>query len=160
MAEELYNDDILGITDRIDRFLQEINKSQSANLSEYHAADLGRLKSYLSNLTVYVDWVVGQPQLDLPETSPLSLEIPALPDMPEADNPMVKDIIRLVVRMRGEILRSQSARRSTGLVKFDEERMRAVIAKCENYLEAYVEAVNPIDLPESSPDVPVTGPGK
>ena len=102
MAEEntVYNDDILGIVTRIDRFLQEVNKSVSANLTNYTDFDTGRLTSYLGAIRNYVAWVDGQPQLDLPETSPDARVAPVAPELAEPDNPMVTDVLRLLLRMQ------------------------------------------------------------
>lgn len=157
---KLYNDDVRGFVLRIDRFLQEMNKSQSANITEFVSFDVDRLKSYLQVCEAYLSWVSAAPQLDLPETHPLELVNPPMPELPTVENPMIDDVLRLMVRLRGEALRSQSSRRASGLVSFDLERFKAILGKIGAYLDDFVATVNPVDLPESSPSQPITGPGK
>ena len=67
---EVYNDDIAGVYRRINRFLEELQKSASSNVSDVNKFDLDRIKSYIESLTKYIDWIIAQPQLDLPETHP------------------------------------------------------------------------------------------
>lgn len=155
-----FNDDIVGIYRRINRFIEELQKSASANVADVNIYDKLRLKSYLSALTTYIDWVVGQPSLDLPETHPKALELEPVPAIQEVENLMVRDFVRLLERGRDEVINSQSARNATGLISFDENRLRAVIEKAEKYLDSYVDKVTPIDLPESSPVSPDSGSGR
>jgi hypothetical protein len=157
---KVFNDDVAGIWSRLIRYMEELIKSQSANLTEFISFDLERLKSYLDDVTKYLDWIVAQPQLDLPETSPREIELETPPEVPKLENPMIVDCVRLIVRARDEIANSQSARRSSGLVTFDEKRLRAVIEKCAQYLDNYVATVSPIDLPESSPRALSSGSGR
>jgi hypothetical protein len=76
------------------------------------------------------------------------------------ENASVADCVRLLGIARDELLNSQSARRSTGLLAFDEQRTRAIVDKLESLLENYISAVQPLDLPESTPGTPMTGLGK
>lgn len=156
---KLYNDDILGFVVRVDRFLAEVNKSLSANITDYGAFDITRLKSYIAAMRTYLSWVSGQPQLDLPDTHPQELVIPVLPELPDTENPMAADVIRLLTRLRSEMIKSQSARMPSGFVEHDLVRSQAIIDKIEKFVIDYIEKVTPMDLPESSPSTPVTGHG-
>ena len=49
-----------------------------------------------------------------------------MPVLPLAENLMINDLKRPFERMRDEVINSQSARNATGLISFDEARIRAV----------------------------------
>lgn len=155
-----YNMNIGGLVDRANRFLQEMQKSQASNLTSFNVFDQGRLTSYLDSLEAYIDWVVAQPMLDLPETSPREVKMNTFPEIQEHENPMITDVVRLIERFRDELMHSQSSRQSTGLVSFDEVRARKIIEALRTYLADYVSKVNPVDLPETTPSEETTGSGK
>lgn len=148
-----------GLVDRANRFIEEMQKAQAANLTNFNQFDQERLVSYLDSLEFYMDWVVAEPQLDLPETSPQVVKMNPFPDIQEHENPMITDVVRLLVRFRDELLHSQSSRQATGLVSFDEKRARAIVASLRSFMTEYVAKVNPVDLPETVPSEEVTGPG-
>jgi hypothetical protein len=157
---QTYNQDVVGLTERIDDFTYEMMKSQSSNVHDVSEFDQERLLAYINAVNVYMDWIEGQPQLDLPETSPKLYPLPAPPELLDIENSAVKDVVRLWTTMRGELVSSQSARRATGLLSFDSKRIRAVVNKLSAFLTDYISKVQPIDMPESSPEAPVTGPGR
>lgn len=148
----VYNHDIIGVYNRLNRFIVELIHSVSANVSQVNQFDMERLKSYLNNVKKYLGWVMAQPLLDLPETTPRVWVLEAPTTIPDMDNEEVADIVRMLELARDELTHSQSARQGSGLIPFDALRFNAVIAKTETFLSTYVEVVTPIDLPESSPD--------
>ena len=156
----VYNHDVVGIYNRMNRFLVELNKSASAGVSQTSGFDQARLSSYLTNIKGYVAWVQGQPQLDLPETHPREYVLEDKPTIGEVENEEVNDLQRIFAAARDEVIASQSARLASSLVKFDEVRILAVVTKAEAFLSAYVATLTPLDLPESSPDAPLGGPGR
>lgn len=156
---EIYNDDIVGIYNRVNRFVIELIKSASANVNDINEHDNIRIVNYLNSLQAYINWVVSQNQLDLPETHPKTTTLEDAPAIPLMENLMIKDLIGLFLRARDEIINSQSARNSNGLIPFDLARINAVIQKSRAYLVDYVEKVIPIDMPESTPNSPTTGGG-
>jgi hypothetical protein len=155
---EVNNHDVAGIVRRVDRFVEELHKSQSSSVSQLKAADRVRLESYLLACESYQAWVVGEPELDLPESAPKAYSVPDAPVLAEVENESVNDLIRLMSLCREEILNSQSARQSAGLSKFDADRASALLAKCKSLL-AHVDSATPLDLPESSPMRAQSGPG-
>ncbi len=156
----VFNDDVAGIYRRTNRFIEELQKSSSANVTDVNEFDQDRIITYLNSLTVYLNWVMSQPLLDLPETHPKTLELEEPPVLLLVENLMIKDLIRLFERGRDEMINSQSARNASGLISFDNVRIRAVIEKAQKYLSDYVQKVIPLDLPESSPMAPDTGAGR
>jgi len=156
----IFNDDIVGIYRRINRFIEELQKSASSNVADINIYDKIRLQSYLDALSIYLDWIVAQPSLDLPETHPKAIELENVPLVQDVENLMIRDFVRLLERGRDEIINSQSARNATGLISFDQGRLRAVVEKAQKYLETYVDKVTPIDFPESSPASPDSGSGR
>lgn len=157
---QTYNHDIVGIWNRINRFIREAMKQQSSSVSQVNQFDIDRIKSYLSAIRFYHDHVQAAPDLDLPETTPRLYELREAPVVPEMENESLADICRLLELLRDELVNSQSARLGAKLISFDSARLLRVVDKCERFMADYVEVATPLDLPESSPRVPVTGDGR
>ena len=153
------NHDIVGLYNRINRFIVELIKSVSSATSQVNEFDQARLASYLTAVDTYHSWVIGQPHLDLPETAPRDYELEVEPETPETENENVNDLVRLLVLARDELTNSQSARDPANLNKFDSGRLTALIAKSRAFLTDYIVPITPLDLPESSPQEASTGPG-
>ena len=151
---EVYNDDIAGIYNRINRYIIEIQESQSAKVMAVNAHDYKRMTKYLEAMTSYLDWIETQPFLDLPETHPKLLVLKPPPEILDIENLFLIDCRRLWERTRDETTASQSARNATGLIEFDLTRIRAVIEKHSKYMTEHIAKVSPIDMPESSPSTP------
>lgn len=157
---EVNNHDVAGLYSRINRFIEELIKSVSSGTSQVNAFDATRIKSYLNAIEVYTDWVLAQPQLDLPETHPRKIVLAESPAVSQVENESLNDLIRLFEILRDEIVNSQSARDGAGLNKFDSERLKSIVEKAKNFISSYVEGVSPLDLPESSPVRAGSGPGR
>ena len=153
------NHDIYGLVRRINRFIVELVKAASANVSEITGHDQRRLVSYLDALKAYKAWIVGQPVLDLPETHPQDYDVPPNPVVPTLENESVADVVNLLCKLRDELIASQSARYASTMLSHDAVRFDAIIAKVESFLSDYVGTATPLDLPESSPRAELTGPG-
>ncbi len=155
----VYNHDVAGLCRRINRFIIELHKSVSSGIQYVNEFDQDRLNAYLEAVRAYRNWVVGQPQLDLPETHPRAIELGPDPDASAVENEAVRDAIYLMELCRDELSNSQSARSPAGLVGFDDRRAMALIEKCQKFLDDYIKVVQPVDMPESSPSQPMSGPG-
>jgi hypothetical protein len=161
MMAEVLNDDVVGLYKRLNRFIEELFKSQSANVTDMNVHDQNRLQSYLNSVTAYLDWIVSSDQpMDYPETHPKVTVLEEPPVVPDIENPIVVDLVKLFIRARDEMTNSQSARYSTGLIVHDEQRVRAVVQRAQDYLDNYIKAVVPIDQPESTPKQTDTGSGR
>lgn len=162
MAETkmVYNHDIYGIVRRVDRFRAELTHAVSAGVHHFRAADLERFKKYSEALTTYVDWVVAQPQLDLPESHPQPVQVEPAPEMPNPENESIEDLVYMLDILRIELVNSQSARLPQGMISFDEDRMRAMIEKYNRMITDYIEVILPLDMPESSPKDALAPKGK
>lgn len=159
-TQVVYNHDIVGIQTRFNRFITEMYNSVSNGTSQTNTFDQARLSSYLDAIDGYHAWVLSQPHLDLPETSPRAYALEANPVIADIENEDLADVIRMLQISRDEIVNSQSARDAAGLNKFDSARLSAIIAKVRAFLTTYMTKVSPLDLPESSPQDPLSGPGK
>lgn len=160
VPEFIYNHDVAGLYDRCNRFLQEMHKSVSSSTSDMNLFDQNRLLSYLNAIRAYHAWVMGQPLLDLPETHPRQIALASPPELAEPESEIVQDIVRMITLGRDELVNSQSARDPASLNVFDSTRLTAIVDKIEAYITSYVQAVTPLDLPESSPLHQMTGPGR
>ena len=148
---QILNHDLKGLLDRMARFKEEMLKSVSSGSSELNAFDMERLKSYLAATSAYIDWVQGQPALDLPESHPKEYSVADAPVQIAVESEIVNDLGRLFDVAYDELLHSQSSKKAASLISFDEARIRALLAKTTSYLDAYVAPQTPLDLPESSP---------
>jgi hypothetical protein len=157
----VFNTDIFGLVRRLNRAIFELIKSASANIIDMNAFDQGRLTAYIGGLRSYVAWVVAQPQLDLPESSPDPIQIAAGPQIPASmENDAIMDLVEMLRRARVELVNSQSARQSTGLITYDHNRFLSILNKAENFLNQYIKIVQPVDAPESTPRDSDTGTGR
>lgn len=159
---QTYNHDVAGLCTRIHRFQVELKKSVSSGTSLVNEFDQARLDSYLRAVRVYRDWIISQPQLDLPESHPRLLEVPLLPDddVDGIENESLRDAARILNLAIIEMANSQSSRHASGLVVFDVNRLTAIVEKVQALLDNYMKVVDPLDLPESSPTYAMSGPGK
>lgn len=156
----VYNHDLASLVKRLRRFKFELYKSVSANLSELSDNDVNRLRSYLEAAKAFKSWMVAQPELDLPETSPHEYEIAEEEEREEIENDDADMVITMMDLLEREMVGSQSGRRSTGLISHDAVRFDSVIAKVEAFLDNYVAVANPLDLPESAPRNGLSGAGR
>jgi hypothetical protein len=148
----VYNHDVVGILNRLGRFITELIRSDSSNLSTTTAADQTRLTSYLNAVTSYVTYVAAVPVLDLPKTShAVQWPVEPLDPVPAISNEDVEDVTRLLMLAHAELANSDSAASGSGLTKFDSDRLSSVIVKAQNFLANYIAKASPLDLPASSP---------
>jgi len=154
------NQDIAGFHSRINRAIEEVYKSVSSGVVDYREADKTRVLSYLRAIDEYHNWVIDQPQLDLPESHPKEYVLDNNPVLTVVENDAANDIIRILEAGREELVNSQSARLPAGLISFDSDRNFAIIEKTRKLVVDYIDKVQPIDLPESSPQRGKSGVGR
>lgn len=158
IASSTYNTDVHSIVRRYNRMIVELVKAQSSGVSFTNPFDVARLTSYVQSMSNYQAFITSQPLLDCPETGPTEMPLPVNPVVPTIENESLADAIALIEIARDEIANSQSGRMPTNLMAFDYERQQAYLAKIMKLLD-YIAASEPLDLPESSPMMEVSGPG-
>ena len=156
----VYNYQVAGLIRRLRRFRYETVKASSSALAHVTEHDLNRAKTYLSAVTSYLDWVVSQPQLDLPESTPRAIDMGDPETLTLPENESLVDVMVMYDLLETEIGSSQSSRLGDSVISHDEKRIRAIVTKMEAFLESYVEVNLPMDLPESAPLRDLTGPGR
>jgi hypothetical protein len=144
----------------MNRFIEEVQKSVSSGVSFSNEFDISRLKSYLDSVDRYHAWIKAQPQLDLPETSPRAYTLPAPPPDQDVENEDLGDVLRMFSLARDEVINSQTSRLGSGILAPDSARLTAVVQKVRAFLLDYIVPTQPLDLPESSPQDPMTGSGR
>ena len=154
------NQDIAGFHSRINRAIEEVYKSVSSGVVDYREADKTRVLSYLTAVDEYHNWVIDQPQLDLPESHPKEYVLDVNPVITVVENDAANDIIRILEVCREELVNAQSARLPSGLITFDSDRNFAIIDKARKLVVDYIDKIQPIDLPESSPQRGKSGTGR
>lgn len=157
---KVYNYQIAGLVRRLRRFRFETVKSASSSLAAVNGADFKRAKSYLSAVTAYIDWIVSQPQLDLPESTPREIDLGDAEQVTLPENEALVDLMVMYDLVETEIGNSQSARMGDSMISHDEKRVRDLIKKMDLFLDDYVAQIQPLDLPESAPLRSVTGSGR
>jgi hypothetical protein len=157
---QVYNGDVVGIYNRVIRFSEEMWKCASSSVPYLSTADQARLGKYLDAIDAYNAWVQAQPELDLPETAPKSYVLDTPPATAEVESDDLNDVIRMMTDMKDELINSQSARMPCRLVSFDAVRLTDYVSKIRKFLTDYIQKVQPLDLPESSPRDAVSGTGK
>lgn len=145
------NHDVLGLDNRVNRFVREIQDSGSGNTSQYTEADKARLKSYTNATLVYIAWVTDQPVLDLPESFPRTYNFDEPVPVKTVENEMVNDVLNMFRTLQVEIRNSQSSTASNNYLDHDVTRWVKVIGKIDAFIDDYANRVTPLDLPESSP---------
>lgn len=156
----VYNLDITYLCDKIARYAIEVMKSVSANLAFTNTFDMARMLKYLDDCDAAIAYVQAQPQLDMPESHPMLHAIEPFPTIVDMESDELDHVIRLLRAGYVEIANSQSARMPAGLLPFDAGRVSSLVAKNRNWLTDYVQKRQPMDLPESSPQEPMTGDGR
>lgn len=159
---ETYNHDVAGVMHRIKRFQYELYKSVSSGGAFVNSFDQARWAVYLDAVDTYLNHVMAQPQLDLPESHPRKIMLSLVPDeeIMAVENESIRDVLYLLQLMMVEACNSQSSRMGAGLLPFDNNRVRALNEKARRLLIDYVAQVQPLDLPESSPSRALSGSGK
>lgn len=153
-AATTYNMDILSLHRKHVRIKIECEKCQSANFTDIKEFDLNRMKAHLADLREKLSQIVAQPEVDLPEYSPVPLVLEDIGVPEDIENEMIADYLNYLVAMDYELINSQSGRQSTSLIVHDLNRYNAMLAKLADQI-AYSEKVKPIDRPESSPKAPM-----
>jgi hypothetical protein len=156
----LYNLDATYVADKIARYAGEVQLCVSSNGSFVNEFDMARLHGYLTDVDQAVAYIIGQPQLDLPESHPMLNAIKPFPAMRDLENDEWDHVVRLLRAGYIELVNSQSARMGAGLLPFDARRVLALVAKCRAWLVDYVAKRNPMDLPETSPQEAMSPPGR
>jgi len=155
-----YNLDIKIFYIKINRYIYEAYKCNSANASYLFDADRDRLHEYLDDLMGHLDYATQDPIPDLVETAPHKMELSAPTEIKEIENESMLQIIYLFEALRGEVIGSQSSRLPVGYLPADSKRAYDLIMKIRNFLTDYVADLLPIDRPKSSPMAAMTGAGR
>jgi hypothetical protein len=156
----IHNMDIVTLYNMANRTILEIQKSSSESSTGFHPQDITRVKSYSDALQTFKSWVVDQPRQDHPETHPnlITLEVPQ--GYLKGENDALNQLQRMVIAMRNELIMSASAGFTSWIETHDAERFDEYMAKYDSLVTNYIEEIQPLDTPESSPRDPSQGPGR
>lgn len=158
---EVFNDNIYILHRRLNRFMFELAKDQSANVSDVTVYLQERIKSYIAELRNYLTWIEEHGGvLDLPESHPVAIPLDPDPVIPPIENEMVLEFVMMLKRAKVEMINSNSARYPSGIISHDRKRFQAVIDRMDEFLSSYVTKITPVDQPESTPRIKDTGEGR
>ena len=157
---KVYNHDVAALSQMFHRVGVEVHRSNSANVSAVSQFDYKRYKEYLSWIEGKIDWITSQALLDLPESNPKQFMVDEAISYTRVENEAVNDMLRMIEIAIIELHNSQSARFSSNLIKQDNERVRGILTKMNSFLDEFVEKHLPLDVPESSPAMPMAPAGR
>jgi hypothetical protein len=154
------NHDIAGLVRRLDRALVEVTKSQSSTISGTLRFNTARLTTYIASARSYRMWASSEPFMDCPATTPLFIEVPCYGQVVPMDNDSAADIAQLLDTAILELQSADSGRVSNGFaVKEDGTRFDNTITRIEKLVLNFMQKIEPVDYPESSPRAMSTGQG-
>lgn len=156
---ETYNVDFILVYNLYNRFIKEIQLSQSSNASLTKSFDKKRLVSYLAAIRHALAFTVSKPEVDAPESNPELIKLRQAPELLEIENESVAQVCRMLAQSRDELISSQSSRYGNSMVSFDFERQKEYLDRIDLFLSQYIEMATPLDLVESSPRAAVTPKG-
>ena len=150
-TSKTFNQDVLVFARKLDRAIDEMGKSASGRDTDFLEADQKRLKGYLLDAQQFLDYASSTPVPDYAETHAMEFELPEPPQHPSVENEMVQLAMNQLYRLRQEIAIGQTSRRAAGIHERDKERADALLQRATDFVDNYVEAVNPPDYPASAP---------
>ena len=135
---------------RLNRFLIEMGSSVSSEVQTILPPDRARIDAYITALSNYQAWIIGETFMDYPGTYKLYYCIPADPAPVYVPNEQIRDLMNQALVWRGEMYISQSSRLTSGLLPSDNTRLSSYIARMRNYLIVYADQEPPPDYPRST----------
>ena len=158
------NSDVLSLANRVGRFCREFHDSTSGNLNNTTSFDRVRFMAFFKSIDDETDHIVASGDIDASQTSRnVMWPVEPLSPMTDITNEDVMNMVRMLMVLWGEILNSNSNRRSFGLDPADAVRIHALVKKCVNFLTVYMENNSPMDYQITAdfdpltPGAPVTG---
>jgi len=152
------NSDIYHLTHRINRTIFEMQHSQSSGITNTIPADLERITKYISDLRLHVDGIMRRGIPDNPKTQPEQIPLDDLVQK-VIENDDHKAVIDQLYIMRDEVIASASSRLGGGFLAPDYKRASAMLDRIDDLFTMFIPAIDPVDNPESTPSVPLTGHG-
>lgn len=146
---KVFNMDVAGYIRRLRAMKHEIMNSNSAKLPHVNPHDLKRIQAHLASLAMYAAYAVGE-ELDLPKWSPSEIDLGESLGYSHVTNHSILDILTLVDALETELVGSQSARQSSGLLSHDELRLDAIADKINALIDSFIAESTNLDLPANS----------
>ncbi len=145
------NFNIKAVYSQINIFCVEMQASASAATQTLLTDDKTRINSWITSLKEYSDKVLkGTKMLDLPNVHPNGKTLPAPPAKVEVVNKFITELIDMLSEIRDQLVESSSSNIANGLIVFDQIRYDNGLGKLADYMQGYVDTVEPIDEPETT----------
>ncbi len=151
--EKIQSLDVLDLTNRIDRYLQEMHGSVSATRNESTNADITRWEGLQDDLKRKFEIFKSQPELDLPKYHPEARPLPSPPELFVVQNPDVMNMTNLFIAVRTEMVRGEASERTSGFSEAQAKRIDAVLERIDKTL-ADIKACPECDSPNSNDEKP------
>ena len=151
------NDDVLTMVLRLEHYIRTLLSSTSANVSEFHSADLKRVKSWIQEITAIHAWASHKPEADAADVHPHELDIPELIqiDVNKISSISVYKICQIFRKAQGLLLNSETSRKANGFIVYDSERFLEQMLRVTSFCNEIVGVLDPVDLPGASPRAPI-----
>lgn len=134
-------------------FIRELATCQSSQVPQFRRHDRDRVAAYVARAEKHLAFFERDDsggQLDLPRSHPLGHAVEALEPLPDMTNADVREVVGYFTAARREILFSQSADTSSGLMRDDLRRQRDVLATVTAYMATVVGEGDSLDFPEQA----------
>lgn len=135
---------------KMNRWIIEVNRCNSANGNNVYAPDLIRWKTYVSEWRAMIGMIAKIGDMDVPKTGSVFLQLRPPPQIQYVENDQVNLFVQWLEVARDELLNSESSRRISGMAEPDVKRQAEYWTHAEEII-AYIEATQPRDLTESAP---------
>ncbi|HET6427812.1 MAG TPA: hypothetical protein VFJ30_05350, partial [Phycisphaerae bacterium] len=97
--------------------------------------------------------------VDAPEASPYPIILPDWPEFAQVENESCNALLRMLHITGLSLRNAESARLVGGLQIHDSKRLTDLIQRTRNLLENFIRPTEPTDMPDSSPQAEMSGPG-
>jgi hypothetical protein len=156
-VEPLLSQDVYFLLKRFRLLQRSIINAVSNNTNSISEPDMKRITDYIKAIKDLKAWIMGQPLLDLPKTSPIVYKLSEPVVVPEMENLDAMILLELMRTADLEMRNSVSSRQTTGIVSHDSVRFDSIILKAEKFLVDFIAKNSPLDIPDSSYSSPVQG---
>lgn len=154
------NPEVLDAVEKIDGYLEQLNLCQSrAPLGFYHPAEKARHTYYIDDFSDTLEAAREEPLPDVPGTWPDTVSFPDPPTMDDSvKSSYVRRVFREWLRVRGELVASQSRVLGGSVLPHDARRLTQMADRIRRYYQKVVKTnedldddqkADYLDLPES-----------
>jgi hypothetical protein len=151
---QIHNYDLVTFAKKVDTAMVGILNSESSKVNEILPVDMGRIESWNSSISNYMNLLFTTERVDAPHSTGDTYTINYLSSQADFDALINEDlawVLRDYASMIKQQTRSDSAQISNGILEDDYNRFVSAMNKMQVLLVAYKDStVAPLDQPQES----------